>query len=143
MWFFYFLLGFLVVTATGKLTQSMYRESWVKEGALVLPVHTRGWEPEVLIRFDKFVVDDWEQFSRAQMNGSGFYDSLPDLHAQLGEIVTGRKPGRETDQERIINFNYGMAIHDVAMAQHIYIKAKARGLGTILPLVEGKLRFFA
>ena len=76
------------------------------------------------------------------MNGSGFYDTLPDLHAQLGEIVTGRKPGRETDQERIINFYYGMAIHDVAMAQDIYLKAKARGLETMLPLAEGELRFF-
>ena len=42
---------------------------------------------------------------------------MPDPDAQLGEIVVGKKPGRERDRERIINHNYGMAIHDVAMAR--------------------------
>ena len=38
----------VVVTATGKLEQVVYQEAWVKPGALVLPVHHRGWENQTI-----------------------------------------------------------------------------------------------
>jgi ornithine cyclodeaminase/alanine dehydrogenase-like protein (mu-crystallin family) len=61
------------------------------------------------------------------------------LYAELGEIVLGKKPGREDDRERIIDFNYGLAVEDVAMAKEIFVRAKERGWGTVLPLMEGDL----
>jgi ornithine cyclodeaminase/alanine dehydrogenase len=132
----------VVVTATGRLEKPIYQERWIKAGALVLPVHTRGWGKQTLSKVDKFIVDDWQQFSQAQEAERGFYGSLPKVYAELGEIIVGRKPGREKESERIIDFNYGMAIDDVAMAREIYIKAKARGLGAVLPLMKGDAPFF-
>ena len=38
----------VVVTATGHLEERVYKDSWIKKGALVLPVHTRGWEKSML-----------------------------------------------------------------------------------------------
>lgn len=55
-----------------------------------------------------------------------------DVHAELGEIVAGKKPGRESDQEITIFDSTGMALQDVATAAFLYEKAKRRGVGTRL-----------
>jgi ornithine cyclodeaminase/alanine dehydrogenase-like protein (mu-crystallin family) len=129
----------IVVTATGKLDKPVFKEKWVTEGALVLPVHTAGWEPRTLHQVDKFIVDDWQQFSQTLGQPGGFYMPLPDLYAELGEIVTHKKPGRESKSERIINFNFGIAIHDVAVASVVFARAKEKGIGTKLNLTDGEL----
>jgi ornithine cyclodeaminase/alanine dehydrogenase len=126
----------VVVTATGHLEERVYKDGWVKEGALVLPVHTRGWEKSMLDKADKFIVDDWQQFNNALGGTDGYYAPLPELYAELGQIVVGQKPGRENSTERIVNLNFGMAIHDVLMASHVLKRANARGLGMMLTLLE-------
>jgi len=131
----------IVVTATGRLDQPIFKESWVSEGALILPVHHRGWENRTLHRVDRFVTDDWRQLNRAHREVGGFDGPLPNRHAELGEIIAGKKPGRRNEKERIIDFNYGLAIEDVALAMEIYTRAKARGVGTVLALMEGELPY--
>ena len=131
----------IIVTATGKLDQPIYQESWVKPGALVLPVHHRGWENALLHKADKFVCDDWPQLQNAYKEVGGFDGPLPPLTAELGEIVNGLKPGREDELERIVDFNYGLAIEDVALAASIYKKAKNNGLGITLTLSERDIPF--
>lgn len=126
----------VIVTATGHLEERIYKEKWVKDGALVLPVHTRGWEQALLDQADKFVVDDWQQFNNALGGSDGYYSPLPELYAELGEIVVKKKPGRENSTERIINLNFGMAIHDVYMATCVLERAEAGGIGMMLPLLE-------
>lgn len=126
----------VIVTATGHLEERVYREKWVKAGALVLPVHTRGWEQTMLNQAEKIVVDDWEQINKALGGSDGYYSPLPELHAELGEVVVGKKPGRENSTERILNFNFGMAIHDVYMATEVLKRAQAKGIGMMLPLLE-------
>jgi len=126
----------VIVTATGHLEERVYKADWVKGGALVLPVHTRGWEQAMLTQADKFVVDDFQQFNKALGGSDGYYSPLPELYAELGEIVVGKKPGRENSTERIINLNFGMAIHDVLMASKVLERAKAKGIGMLLPLLE-------
>jgi len=117
----------LVVTATGKLLEPIYKNAWVKEGALVLPVHTQGWDSSTASEMDKLVTDDWEQFRTV---GDILYQPLPDKpHAETGEIVAGLRPGRESKEERIVNFNKGLAIHDILMASVVLAKAKEKGLG--------------
>jgi len=129
----------VAVTATGHLDDRIFEAAWIKEGALVLPVHTRGWQQVVFERVDKFVVDDWGQFRHVFGRQGGYYWPLPEPYAELGQIVVGSKPGRGSDSERIINFNYGMGIHDVAMACEVLARAKAKGLGTPLTLMDGPL----
>ena len=126
----------VIVTATGKLAKPIFKRSWVRPGALILPVHTRGWETDTPARVDKFVVDHWDQFRQAQEKEGGYYESLPALYAELGDIVAGTKPGRENDIECIMDHNYGMAIQDVALAKEIFQRAVEKGLGTVLPLME-------
>jgi ornithine cyclodeaminase/alanine dehydrogenase-like protein (mu-crystallin family) len=115
-----------------------FMADWVRPGALVLPVHAKGWEPRALREAGKFVVDDWAQFSKSLGGPGGFYHPLPELYAQLGEIVTGRRPGRESPSETVFCVNYGMAIHDVAMAAETLKRARRRRLGRRLPLLDGE-----
>ena len=131
----------VVVTATSQLHEVLFKAAWVREGALVLPVHSYGWEREAIEQADKFVADDWAQL-RASVVGPGkLYETLPEPYAELGEIVVGRKPGRESPTERIIDFNYGLAIHDVAMGHEVLARARAKGLGTPLKQLDGVMPF--
>ena len=56
------------------------------------------------------------------------------MYADLGEIVTGKKIGRESDSERIMSMNLGLAIEDMSTAVKIYEKAKRKGVGVWLNL---------
>ena len=62
------------------------------------------------------------------------FKDIPGLHADLGELATGQKPGRETPAERTMAANLGLALDDMAVAPLIYQKAKDKGIGTWLDL---------
>jgi len=49
--------------------------------------------------------------------------TLSDVHAELGEVVAGEKPGRQSDDEIIVFDRTGMALQDVAAASVVYEKA--------------------
>jgi alanine dehydrogenase len=57
-----------------------------------------------------------------------------DVHAELGEIVARKKPGRESDKEITIFDSTGMALQDVAAAAFLYEKAERNGSGVRLDL---------
>jgi ornithine cyclodeaminase/alanine dehydrogenase-like protein (mu-crystallin family) len=59
--------------------------------------------------------------------------SEKDLYAQLPEILAGRKPGRQSDRERIFIRAIGLVNQDIAIADHIYRAALEKGIGTRLP----------
>ena len=122
----------LVVTATGKLLEPIFECAWVKEGALVLPVHTLGWDAATASSMDRLFTDDWNQFRTV---GEKAYPPLPPApDAETGEVVAGRKPGRRSPAERIVCFNKGIAIHDVLLGRTLYQKALDAGLGKRLEL---------
>jgi ornithine cyclodeaminase/alanine dehydrogenase-like protein (mu-crystallin family) len=64
----------------------------------------------------------------------GYFQDIPTVHSDLGELATGRKPGRETPQERTMTANLGLAMDDMAVAPLLYQKALEREIGTWLPL---------
>jgi len=53
-----------------------------------------------------------------------------DVHAELGAVVAGRRPGRESDDEVIVFDSTGMALQDVAAAAVVYERARGRQCGT-------------
>jgi ornithine cyclodeaminase/alanine dehydrogenase-like protein (mu-crystallin family) len=62
-----------------------------------------------------------------------YFQDIPPVHADL-ELVTGKKPGRETPTERTMTANLGLALDDMAVASLLYQKAVGKGIGTWLPL---------
>ena len=81
---------------------------------------------------DKFYTDDENQLAYYQKHG--FIRTTPPVYAELNEVVTGRKPGRENLDERIMTMNLGLAIEDMATARVIYERAVQRNVGEKLPL---------
>jgi ornithine cyclodeaminase/alanine dehydrogenase-like protein (mu-crystallin family) len=63
--------------------------------------------------------------------------SRSDVHAELGEIVAGRKPGRESNDEIIVFDSTGMALQDVAAAAIVYERAQKQQAGVRLNLAAG------
>lgn len=129
--------GDVVVTCT--VADSPYLAyDWLKAGAFVSNVSIMDVHKEVYEKADKVVVDDWEQSNREkkiinQLVLEGRF-SRERLHAELGEIVIGDRPGRESDDEIILLNPMGMALDDLVCARHFYQLAHARGVGTRLPL---------
>lgn len=55
--------------------------------------------------------------------------------AEMGELVLGRKPGRETSEEITFCKTEGVPTQDLVTAQYILHKAEAQGIGTLVPIL--------
>jgi alanine dehydrogenase len=55
--------------------------------------------------------------------------TLADVYGELGDVVAGNKPGRESDEEIIVFDSTGMALQDIAAAALLYEKAETQGAG--------------
>jgi len=106
---------------------------WLSEGAFASPVDFDSyWQGEALQQADKLATDDIGQMEYYRK--VGYFKDTPRPYADLGEIVAGKKPGREKEDERTICINLGLALDDMATAILIYKKAREKGIGTELPL---------
>lgn len=88
-------------------------DSLYKEGCLVVPVHTRGFQNCDLF-FDKVYADD-----TAHVCGFRYFSQFRQF-AELQDVIAGKRPGRESDRERILSYNIGLGLHDVVYASKIY-----------------------
>jgi ornithine cyclodeaminase/alanine dehydrogenase-like protein (mu-crystallin family) len=125
----------IVVTAGRILRQphATIQRSWLRAGSFASLVDFDSyWNAEALREADKFCTDDVPQLRHYRE--LGYFQTIPAIHADLGELVTGRKPGRETADERTIACNLGIALCDLATAQPIYERARQNGMGTWLTL---------
>lgn len=126
----------IVVTATriSARSEPVVEASWFSEGALAVPLdYDSYWKPAALHRADRFYTDDTAQLLQTR-SGGGYFRDIPELHADLGEVVAGLKDGRRHERERLVSMNLGIALEDVATAALVLERARKRGLGTRLPL---------
>jgi ornithine cyclodeaminase/alanine dehydrogenase-like protein (mu-crystallin family) len=125
----------MVVTA-GPILRTPHatiQRGWLAEGAFASLVDFDSyWHPGALHEADKFCTDDVPQLHHYR--DLGYFQDIPAIHADLGELVTGRKAGREKPEERTIACNLGLALDDLAVAPLIYERALEMGIGTWLPL---------
>jgi ornithine cyclodeaminase len=124
----------LVITATSRQPEAMVRESWLKPGGVYIGLESfRNWREDALLSADKFVTDDWNQ-ALSFLKKSVHIKKTPELYAELGDIITNAKPGRQEAEERIVCIFVGMALVDVALGSMMYKKAVERGIGNELIL---------
>ena len=113
------------------------REPWLKPGVTVIAVGSDGpdkWELDValLARADKILADSLPQCLRlgeihhAVELGAISQDKV---YAELGEVIAGRKFGRESEDEIIVCDLTGIGIQDVAAAALCMERAQAAGIG--------------
>ncbi|MEM8976491.1 MAG: ornithine cyclodeaminase family protein, partial [Pseudomonadota bacterium] len=58
--------------------------------------------------------------------------SVESFYAEVGEIVAGLKPGRESDEETILFWHRGLATSDIALG--VFMLNKARDMGLVKSL---------
>ena len=129
-------VGMDIVVTSGPILKNpkpVIEPGWLAQGAFASPVDFDSyWKGQALREADKLATDDTKQMEYYRK--TGYFKSTPHAYADLGEIVAGKKPGRQSDNERTICMNLGIALDDMATAILIYKKAKEKGIGTELPL---------
>ncbi len=111
----------------------------IKPGALTVQLAGHECEFAVLRQCAKIVTDDWDVVKHrgimtpAIMHQQGLLRDQ-DIYANLGELILGQKPGRQSDHERIHYCHMGMGLDDIALAWVVYQTACERNLGIRLPL---------
>jgi len=129
----------ILVTATSA-QGPLLKAEWMKPGAFYS--HVGGWEDEyeVAQQCDKIVCDDWETVIHRTQTLSRMYKegllSHNDIHADLHELVSNHKPGRESEDERIYFNAVGLSYVDVALAQAMFKRAESSHIGIKLTLQE-------
>jgi ornithine cyclodeaminase/alanine dehydrogenase len=125
-----------VVVTAGPILREPHRTvqpGWLEPGAFASLVDFDSyWHPDAMRECAKFCTDDLPQL--LHYREVGYFRDIPDVHADLGELVTGAKPGRENATERTMTCNLGIAMDDMAVAPLVYRRALDAGAGTWLPL---------
>lgn len=129
----------IIVTAISG-QEKLLQADWIKHGAFYC--HVGGLEDDFAVaqKADKIVCDHWASVKHRTQTISRMYQqgllTDADIYADLPEIVSGKKPGRESPEE----FNYfngvGLSYVDVALSYWMYCRAKEKGLGTEIVMQE-------
>lgn len=107
----------VIISAVTKATQNFAEDECFGEGVTVIPICTMGFQNCDLF-FDKVFTDEIEQ-----IRGFKYFDKFHSL-ANATDVLNGTREGRTNDQERILIYNYGIAIHDLYFAMKLMDEAK-------------------
>lgn len=121
-----------ITSANGLLVED---ERTFQPGVTVIPVHMRGLQ-NCDTTFDRVFGDDTDH-----VKGFKYFSQFRDYN-EIGEVFAGRDPGRRKDEQRIIDYNYGLALHDVVYASKIYEKVKDRDIPNIDIIKETEKYWF-
>lgn len=115
--------------------EPLFKTAWVAPGNLVIPYGTiSAVELSLIDVMDKMVVDDWGQcrggkFGALRAHVEAGKLSAETLHAELGQIVAGARPGRQSDDETILFWHRGLSLSDIALGAAMLAKARGLGIG--------------
>ena len=107
-----------ITSANGLIVED---ESIFPPGITIIPVHMRGFQ-NCDTTFDRVFGDD-----TGHVRNFKYFPQYQDYN-EIGEVFTGRDPGRKAENQRIIDYNYGLGLHDVLFASKIYEMVAKQGL---------------
>lgn len=124
----------LTCTSSG---HAVLEEPWVSPGAVVASLETSEPGRAYAEAADLFVVDSREQLHKELVEEFG--EAAPGwVDATVGEIVTGKHPGRTSPEQRVLIVTEGMASQDVALAHLAYRRALEKGAGTAMQMASAE-----
>ncbi len=133
-----------VVLPVTTSNQPLIHAREVKPGALTIQLSGHECDFDVIHQCRRIVTDNWEVLKHrgiitpALMHAQGLLRD-DDIYGSLGQLLLGRKPGRESESERIDFAHMGMGVEDIALAWDVYSTACDLGLGQRLRLWESPL----
>jgi N-[(2S)-2-amino-2-carboxyethyl]-L-glutamate dehydrogenase len=127
-----------VIVAATMAPEPFVPPDWLGPGSLFCSVSSLDAEIACVERADLVVCDLWDHeaghHSRALARALAAGAISREDTVELPDLVTGRHPGRTSDDQRIFSSPVGLAIEDVAAAARVYRKAEELGIGTQLSL---------
>jgi alanine dehydrogenase len=132
----------ILVTVTPSNTP-LVRRDWVRAGAHINAIGAdaagkQELDPEIL-QTARIVVDDWVQASHSgEINVPLSQGNItPDMiYGSLGEVVAGKKPGRQSPEEITVFDSTGLIIQDLSLGFAVFHRAQERGLGEIKEFLQ-------
>jgi alanine dehydrogenase len=132
-----------ILATTTPVTEPIVRNEWVREGTHINAIGADAPGKEeldpLILKRAKIVVDDYEQACHSGEVNVPLSRGLlrrEEIYGELGEIVAGRKRGRESEGEITVFDSTGLAIQDVAVAWTVYKKAEKEGTGGRIRLIS-------
>jgi ornithine cyclodeaminase/alanine dehydrogenase len=114
--------------------EPLVQSGWIKSGALVIAAGSyQELTEESILRASKIVVDNWEQATHRGALATIIKEgrlTREGLHADMGEITTGKKPARTSKDEIILAVPVGLGSIDIACAHEVYQRAVKAGAGS-------------
>ncbi len=131
-----------VLVTTTPSRRPVVKASWINKGTHINAIGAdaegkQELEIEILLK-GKVVVDDIEQATHGgEINVAISKGEMrrEDIHATIGEVIAGIKPGRESDEEITIFDSTGLAIQDIAVGKVVFENARKENRGI-------KMQFF-
>ena len=133
----------IIVTVTPS-RQALVKKDWISEGVHINAIGADGpgkqeLDPHIVAMADKIVVDSLAQCRKIGEIQHALGQNLiteNDVHAEIGQILIGEKPGREADKEITLFDSTGLAAQDIAAAHVVYKQARENGLGHVTKLLN-------
>lgn len=105
---------------------------WIRPGALIVTIDYDSYvTDECIAAMDVVLTDDYEQITDAREK-EGKFQGVRRIDADLAELVATGRGRRSSDEQRIIAFNLGIALEDVATAAAILRLAREQDAGVLL-----------
>ncbi|MEW6668278.1 MAG: ornithine cyclodeaminase family protein [Thermodesulfobacteriota bacterium] len=135
-----------ILTSATTTIAPFVKPGWVRPGCLYCQMGGFEAEPAAILEFDKIVVDNWDEIQHRGLQAlpmAKVQGKITDANitAHLGEIILGRKPGRQSPAERIYFSAVGMGLLDIGVATRLLHKAEEQNVGTMLNLWENAAAF--
>lgn len=132
----------ILVTAT-PAKEPIVNAEWISPGVHINAIGADApgkeeLDPEILKKA-KIVVDCWEQASHSGEINVPLTKGIikkEDVYAELGEIVIGKKPARENEEEITIFDSTGLAIQDLYTASLVFKIARKRKIGREVKMIH-------
>jgi ornithine cyclodeaminase len=129
----------VLITVTAA-TEPLVREDWVMKGTHITAVGSDAPDKcevmgQVLAKADKVVADSLVQclaLGEIHHAVSGGFIAEADVYGELGEVVAGTKPGRQSDDEITLADLTGLGIQDAAVTDYVMEEAEKNNLGRLL-----------
>jgi ornithine cyclodeaminase/alanine dehydrogenase-like protein (mu-crystallin family) len=107
---------------------------WLKAGSLTITLDYDSYVTDAAIAaMDVVLTDDRGQIEDARKN-EGKFSGVHRVDAELGELICFGTGARSSERQRILVFNLGIALEDLATAAEVLKRAEQMGIGTTLSL---------
>lgn len=116
----------VIISAVTKADKNFAKDEFFKKGVTVIPICTMGFQNCDLF-FDKVFTDEIDQII-----GFKYFNKFKSL-TNVTDVLNKKEPGRTNDKERIIVYNYGIAIHDLYFATKFYNLIKGQNVNYHYP----------